>query len=144
MRRLMLTQGSVLNQSSTSFLAWSLARPYRSWILPSSWSRRPFMTSRSSSVRLPHFSLILPFICFQFPSTRFQSIRYLLYLLLSFDGNNSPVPHIGTACGVITPKCQPDVASIDLDQRPYPIFNSSVHSPGDSGPLKMRRRSYET
>jgi hypothetical protein len=34
-----VTQGSVLNQSSTSFLAWSLAMPYRFWIIPSSWSR---------------------------------------------------------------------------------------------------------
>jgi hypothetical protein len=29
-------------------------------------------------VRLPHFSLTLPFICFQFPSTLFQSITNLL------------------------------------------------------------------
>src|SRR5271169_4152208 len=32
------------------------------------------MTLISSSVSLPHFSLTLPLICFQFPSTRFQSM----------------------------------------------------------------------
>src|SRR6476646_3580620 len=32
------------------------------------------MTVRSSSVRFPHFSLTFRFTCFQFPSTRFQSI----------------------------------------------------------------------
>src|SRR6478736_8869909 len=32
------------------------------------------MASRSSSVSLPHCSFTLPLICFQFPSTRFQSI----------------------------------------------------------------------
>jgi hypothetical protein len=47
---------------------------YRSWSLPSSWSRRPLMTVRSSSVSLPHLFLTLPFICFQSPSTRFQSM----------------------------------------------------------------------
>src|SRR5262245_58369354 len=31
---------------------------------------------RSSSVSLPHFSFTLPFNCFQFPSTRFQSIVF--------------------------------------------------------------------
>lgn len=49
----------------------------RSWILPSSWSRFPSITSRSSSVSLPHFSLTLPLNCFQFPSTRFQSMDLL-------------------------------------------------------------------
>src|SRR5689334_4489828 len=39
------------------------------------------MTSRSSSVSLPHFSLTLPFTCFQLPSTLFQSMRPH-----SFDG----------------------------------------------------------
>src|SRR4029077_5049379 len=32
------------------------------------------MVVRSSSVSLPHFSFTLPATCFQFPSTRFQSI----------------------------------------------------------------------
>src|ERR1700758_2505184 len=32
------------------------------------------MTSRSSSVSLPHCSFTLPLTCFQLPSTRFQSI----------------------------------------------------------------------
>src|ERR1700751_4647495 len=35
------------------------------------------MTSRSSSVSLPHFSFTLPFTCFQFPSTPFQSMADL-------------------------------------------------------------------
>src|ERR1700751_3153720 len=35
------------------------------------------MTSRSSSVSLPHFSFTLPFTCFQFPSTLFQSMTDL-------------------------------------------------------------------
>src|SRR5215813_11996806 len=56
----------------------SFARPYRCWILPSSCSRRPLITLRSSSVSWPHFSFTLPLICFQFPSTRFQSISYHL------------------------------------------------------------------
>src|SRR5262245_53441425 len=43
-------------------------------MIPSSCSRCPLITVRSSSVSLPHFSLILPWVCFQFPSTRFQSM----------------------------------------------------------------------
>src|SRR5262245_30344775 len=34
------------------------------------------MTSRSSSVSRPHFSLTLPLNCFQFPSNRFQSMTH--------------------------------------------------------------------
>src|SRR5262245_6974124 len=37
------------------------------------------MTSRSSSVSRPHFSLTLPLTCFQLPSKRFQSIAKLLF-----------------------------------------------------------------
>ena len=39
-----------------------------------SWSRRPLICVRSSSVSLPHFSLTWPLTCFQLPSTRFQSM----------------------------------------------------------------------
>src|SRR5262244_3370914 len=41
------------------------------------------MTSRSSSVSRPHFSLAWPLNCFQFPSTRFQSMTHS-FLLVSF------------------------------------------------------------
>src|SRR4029078_5432385 len=34
------------------------------------------MAVRSSSVSLPHFSLTVPLTCFQFPSTRFQSMTF--------------------------------------------------------------------
>src|ERR1700683_5346549 len=45
--------------------------------------RRPSMTSRSSSVSLPHFCLICPLYCFHLPSTWSQfmadsSVRFFL------------------------------------------------------------------
>src|SRR5271169_4179289 len=43
-------------------------------MIPSSFSRLPSIWVRSSSVSFPHCCFTAPFICFQFPSTRFQSI----------------------------------------------------------------------
>src|SRR6185369_7457863 len=50
------------------------------------------MTFKSSSVSLPHCSLTLPLSCFQFPSTRFQSMGLSAQLdvqleLLGRNGN---------------------------------------------------------
>src|SRR5690606_11291456 len=59
---------SALSHSLTCFSASSRLMPWRSWILPRSWSRLPATTSKSSSVSLPHCSLILPLSCFQLPS----------------------------------------------------------------------------
>ena len=65
------------------------------------------ITLRSSSVSFPHFSLILPFISFQFPSTRFQSIVSTLLLLASAksmrqlrcgSGRAWTVPVLGGRC----------------------------------------------
>jgi hypothetical protein len=59
-----ITYFQLANHASTSFWLWSFAYPYRC-------CRRPSNCS-------PHFSLILPFASFQFPSTRFQSMEYPL------------------------------------------------------------------
>src|ERR1700694_2743752 len=58
--------------SFTCLSASSLAMPYRCWTRPASSSCFPSMTSRSSSVSLPHCCLILPLACFQPPSTLSQ------------------------------------------------------------------------
>src|SRR5580692_4031986 len=61
-------------QESSCLRVSSLAIPYRSWMIPSSFSWLPLICVRSSSVSFPHCCFTAPFICFQFPSTRFQSI----------------------------------------------------------------------
>src|SRR5580700_7193727 len=45
---------------------------------PTSWSRFPAITSRSSSVNFPHFSRTLPFDCFHFPCSWSQFIVFSL------------------------------------------------------------------
>src|ERR1700748_343515 len=49
------------------------------------------MTSRSSSVSLPHCSFTLPLTCFQLPSTRFQSIFITPFFDITFTQTRSQI-----------------------------------------------------
>ena len=63
MRELSSVQ-QLLQNSSASRSARSLAYPYLCCSLPTSWSFLPAISSNSSSVSSPHFSLALPLISF--------------------------------------------------------------------------------
>src|SRR5262245_19710150 len=73
------------------------------------------MTSRSSSVNRPHFSLTRPLNCFQFPSIRFQSIMPSLILSRVvnisekrlFPAKQGKPGDLTAACALVTPAQAP-------------------------------------